>query len=743
MTLIQLVTFISTLEQAAIIFDAKNSQIVGNSLFDKYKITPDDLKILAATILAKIENSAFHSSCQVNELGLDLDILEVSNKLFLVSFRNTHIKEPEKHYDNLVAAIHRMGEAVVITNTNGLIEFANKTLFTLFPFIEQSQIDSLTLSDLIDQISGQILKGKERKQKAFMRLVKRKLTQNHSLTFSFRNVDQRYIDYRDSISQHGERICLFIDESSIMFLHEQLELAYKESLTLSQAKSSFLAAMSHEVKTPLNAMLGILDLCLADKKLAESEYIKRLDHSGQQLLRLVNDVLDYTKLDAEKMSLNKVTCNLADVFGQVLTNHQAKAHEKSIRLSLSLSDKLPHFASIDDIRLSQILNNLISNSIKFCPQEQGKVELNVEFENDNQLHIEVSDNGMGISEEAQKHIFDSFSQADSQIHRNFGGTGLGLSICKELCELMGGEIKVHSRIGEGCKMRLIIPIQVIESAPVIQAIPKNLAHEELSAKLASVKVLFVEDNPANMFVLKEQSKKLSLDADFAENAKSAIKLWQKKHHQLIISDYQMPEKTGAQLIQIIKALERKKSISGHTKMYVLTADKTLDCEQDCKKSGADAVIMKPLKLQGIADLVSQHVNKSEGFATKIQPINRQLASKAYFDSTALDSIMGETDVSEKVEFLSLFVENMQKSKAELKQAILLNDMKMLREISHRMKSSAKIIGAQKLCMSCEHLERVSREERNNSEVEQTLSSVIQDLNNSLSETSYWVQHAKY
>jgi two-component system sensor histidine kinase BarA len=296
------------------------------------------------------------------------------------------------------------------------------------------------------------------KLNCFHALSEKKLALKQACKFGFIN-NGRYLEYRDRISYSGERIGQIIDETMHKELNDQLQIAYDEANKLSLAKSDFIADMSHEVRTPLNAIIGMLERCEYDEKLAGNEYISKIKYSAEHLLRLINDVLDFTKFEAEKAELAPVTVDVRRLCEQRMEDFIGQAQIKNTRISLFVDPRIPRLILVDDVRVIQVLSNLISNALKFNTSELPNVSVTVDRSTNRELlRFHVKDNGIGISESKQEVIFTGFSEATSGINRKFGGTGLGLSICQKICDLMDGQLHIKSELGKGTIFSFEIPL---------------------------------------------------------------------------------------------------------------------------------------------------------------------------------------------------------------------------------------------------------------------------------------------
>ena len=379
---------------------------------------------------------------------------------------------------------------------------------------------------------------------------------------------------------------------------------------LTNAKDKFLATMSHELRTPLNSIIGFTKLLLKnDITEKQKKQLQAVKSSSDILLVLINDILDLSKHEADKILIEETDLDLIDLIKTVSQGLQLRFEEKELKVTEDLDSNIPKILRGDPVRIEQIFLNLLSNALKFTAKGgQINISAKVHKEDDKNVSIKfgVSDTGIGIAEDKIEHIFEPFSEASRSTARKYGGTGLGLSIVKRLVELMGGTIAVKSVVNEGCTFTFTLPLKRSEATIVAKESKALLRSNELK-EIGSLKILLAEDTPINQFLIEEIMLGFNFKVDTAENGKIVIELLEKNDYDIILMDLMMPEMDGFEATRYIRnKMEPPKS---KIPIIALTADVNKHVVVKCHEAGMDDYILKPFNEVELLNKMSRLVKK--------------------------------------------------------------------------------------------------------------------------------------
>jgi len=392
------------------------------------------------------------------------------------------------------------------------------------------------------------------------------------------------------------------------------EKAEQKAERASQAKGDFLSHMSHEIRSPLNAVIGMINIANEEKTVKGIKvYLEKAGNAANHVLGVINDILDMSKIEADKLELSdsefdfpKMMTNIVDVTG-------IKAREKHIQIVTDISKDIPSVVICDELRLAQVITNLMTNAIKFTP-DNGKVQLNArkleEKDDEVTVRIEITDSGIGISPEQQTKLFSAYNQADRTIARQFGGTGLGLAISKRIIELMQGKIWIESELGKGAKFIFTLKMKKGKPAATTGAAKNKPAVPSIKAAdlhLQGYTILAAEDMDFNREILSNYLQKTGVTVDYARNGKEAIEKFKVNYDKycMILMDINMPEMNGDEATKIIRALDIPKA--KEIPIVAMTADVFKEDIEKCLSVGMNDHISKPIVPKIIYAKIKQHL----------------------------------------------------------------------------------------------------------------------------------------
>ncbi len=478
--------------------------------------------------------------------------------------------------------------------------------------------------------------------------------------------------------------------------------------TANLAKDSFLATMSHEIRTPLTGMLGMLELLSLTA--LDDEQRSTLDaawDSGRGLLRIVSDILDWSKIEAGKMEISPQPTSVQQVLQDVVNTYSRIASSNSLLLWQHADARLGEAYIVDPLRLSQVLNNFVSNAIKFT--RDGEVELRADLlkhqDGNDLVRFSVKDTGIGITEEVQKRLFQRYAQESADTARMYGGTGLGLSICQRLAEMMDGKIELKSEPGQGSTFSLILSLP-ISNVPgkIVKNIHLEVKQRDVQPLLTDSSraplVLAVDDHPINRDLLARQVRLLGLRAQTAENGVAALSLWREGECDLVITDCHMPEMDGYELAAEIRKIEAS-SQRPRTPIIAWTANALAEEAGRCQAAGMDELLVKPANLLELKKTLAKWLFLDQAAASP-----SHAADAEPIDFAVLDMVVADRASQQKI--LQDFLAHLSSDYTNLETSLQKNDFAHARDTAHRMSGSSKMVGATQIAQACAAAEQAAQ-----------------------------------
>jgi signal transduction histidine kinase/DNA-binding response OmpR family regulator len=512
-------------------------------------------------------------------------------------------------------------------------------------------------------------------------------------------VDGRIIDSRSTnlYTQDGKnlgRIWFFRDVTDSKQAETTLRAARDDATRSAQAKSEFLAMMSHEIRSPMSGLLGVVEL-LRETALdpEQHEMVDLLHGSGTSLLRVLNDVLDYSKIDAGKVELELEPTELRQFINGLLAAMAPNAAAKGLSLTATVAGELPTWIATDPTRLRQILVNLLGNATKFTATGSVRLSVGGATRPDGSfLQCAVSDSGIGIAPELIQRLFEPFTQADASTTRTFGGTGLGLTISRRLARLLGGDIEVTSEPAHGSVFTVCVPLVRVEHAAAasIQQAPAQVLTR------AALRILVAEDQSTNRWLIERQLKRLGYSVTAVENGRAAHVALHAAEYDLLITDCHMPEIDGLTLTQLIRAAETTR---GAPRMPILglTADVTAVMRERCLAAGMNTVVAKPIGLHHLQATIATLLQPASTATTTTAATTATggHTNAAVFDPASCRELFADA-AAELQEWLHAYLDAAAELLDSIARSADAGDRDALAATAHKLASASLAVGAMQL-----------------------------------------------
>ncbi|MBN8570821.1 MAG: response regulator [Ignavibacteria bacterium] len=535
---------------------------------------------------------------------------EHGNKFMIATFTDITLKKQDEEHKRLIeSVILNSNEAISLMKvTNNETQelqtifindaFTKLTGYESFEILGQKyavlfgeRTDKIELNKLYDSIYL--------KQKAEVEIIC--YTKNHSEYWVNLNISP----IPDDTGRITHWVFIQRDITEKKKIEESLKRSKLEAETAARQRADFLSNMSHEIRTPMNAIIGLTELMLQETK--DEKFLENLQSvkfSADNLLVIINEILDYSKLDAGKVKVENISFDIKQIFRELDKSIGLKAREKNIEFTSVVDENCPQFLIGDPVRINQILINLAGNAIKFT--HKGKVEVKAEIvtkSNDEvKLLFAVTDTGIGIPDDKLHLIFESFMQAYTDTQRLFGGTGLGLTISKKLIEMLNGEIRVESTVNKGSKFYFELTLKIDKKER--KDVPTESSKE--ARDLLGIKILIAEDNRMNQLVAKQIFKKWNVELQIANTGLEAVQLLSEKHYDVVLMDLQMPEMNGYEATEYIR--DTSSPVLDHNvPIIALTADAFGETKGKVLDIGMNDFLMKPFKQEELYEKITKYL----------------------------------------------------------------------------------------------------------------------------------------
>ncbi len=571
-------------------------------------------------------------------VGQSVQFPQINNEaeeLFALAIDITDKKKYEKQlvlqeekYRNIIENINL---GLLEVDRNDTVQYANQSFYAMSGFTEEELLgksaSALLLNDHGQEVLKEKTKSRESGESDFYELPVR--TASGETRWWMISGAPRYNDKGELVGSVG----IHLDVTDRKRFENELKESRKKAEESSKAKEAFLATMSHEIRTPLNAIIGITDLMRMKNQQPENrENLEILSFSANNLLSLITDILDFSKIDAGKIEFARAEFDLQHLLNGTFHSFKSRCEEKQVALQLNIDKNIPPVLIGDELRLAQVLNNLLGNAVKFTSAGQIILHAGFEFINPRKIRLkfEVKDTGIGIKREKLDHIFDEFVQADARIVKDFGGSGLGLSITRKLIQLQGGDIHVSSRYGKGTSFTFFLDYEVSEKQQLQRKY--EVIKETEKVFHPGLRILLVEDNLANQKVAVSYFDHWGLNADVANNGAEALQFLREQPYDLVLTDLFMPVMDGFETITKIRQQLKRKALP----IIALTASAETRLIEKALKAGANRCLTKPFNPKELQQTLIELLHQDS--APKPEHVPMRVVSSSYSPEMKLKHI---------------------------------------------------------------------------------------------------------
>lgn len=520
-----------------------------------------------------------------------------------------------------------------------------------------------------------------------------------------------------------------VDITTLMEQNRRMKELVVAAETANAAKSAFVSNISHEIRTPMNSIVGMTEVMLRSKHSAkEQEYLSNIQSSGQALLTIINDVLDFSKMESGKMQLFPEPYDTLSLFHDIQVTMENQLGNRPLSLKCEIDPNLPCMLKGDMDRIRQVITNLLSNSIKYT--QKGYVHFSVQVKTRDSKNVtvcyEVTDSGIGIRKEDQEILFDSFQRVDLKKNRRIEGTGLGLTISQNLVNMMGGAIRVESEYGEGSTFSFCIKQPIVDPTPISEVDYEQRHNSVVDHEAASMftakdaHILLVDDNKPNLLVAQELLKPLQMQIDTADNGMQAVQMVQKNHYDLVLMDHMMPVMDGIEATKTIRALPD--AYYQKLPVIALTANAMMDARKEFSNAGMNGFVAKPIEFKAICQqlktwlpperIQNVSIEEAKEILTSQSPASEDNADASdpingLSWETGLNYCGSEAALKQIIQVFYRTIDTKANRIEQFLQEQLLHDYTI--EV-HALKSSALLIGACELSEAAKELEAYGNEE---------------------------------